>query len=112
MSVWRLQPLHQRFSNVEGPISAYRSAEPWTPELQQKLEEAFERDQEEAHSISSLVSCIIYRCPKCERPQEEIHFESLVFYADGDFHRLRPEGEARLITMTTCGHRFGREITT
>lgn len=104
-------PLHLLFQNVDGPIGAYRTADDWTPELQQEMEEAFERDQEEAHLISSLFGRATYRCPKCERRQEEIRFESLVFYTDEDFNRLRPVGEAQLITMADCGHLYRREIT-
>ena len=111
MSIRQLQPLHQRFSNVDGPIGAYRVAEPWTPELQRAMEHAFQRDEEETGVLGFPLWRTTYRCPKCERAQEEIRFESLVFYADDDFNHLRPEGEAQLITMTTCGHRFGLEIT-
>ncbi|MFM9589876.1 hypothetical protein ACKI1J_14865 [Streptomyces scabiei] len=104
------QPLHVRHQNVDGPIDAYSAAEPWTRELQQEMAEAFERDQETTGLASPLIAFVRYRCPKCERRQEEIRFESVVFYADEDFHHLRPLGEGQLITMADCGHQYRREI--
>jgi len=103
-------PLDVRYRNVDGPVSAYSAAEPWTREFQQEMQEAFERDQEATGLISPLVASVRYRCPKCDRRQEEIRFESLVFYTDEDFNRMRAVGEAQLITMVDCGHQYRREV--
>ncbi len=112
MSVRRLKPLDQRFSQADGPLDAYRVAEPWTPELQRAWENSLQENEEEINPFGSPLRgwCLTYRCPKCERRQEEIRIDSVTFYADEDSSRLHPKGEAQLITMTTCGHQFGQEI--
>lgn len=104
------QPLHLRFRNVDGPLAAYCEAEPWTREMRQQMEEDRERDQESIGLIAPRFTFTTPRCPTCRRGQREIRFESLVFYGDDDFHRLHPVGEAQLITMTDCGHRFRQEV--
>lgn len=107
------QPLHLRYRNVDGPIAAYGKAEPWTREMQEQMENDYEQSQEPIGPIASRLprfTCPTYRCPTCRRTQRTIRFESLVFYADEDFHHLRPMGEAQLITMVDCGHQYRREI--
>lgn len=103
----RLQlSLHARYQNVDGPIDAYRAADPWTTEMQRAVRDAYER----ADRKNPLFYRVDYCCPTCETPQEEIRFESLVFYADEDFNQLHPKGEAQLITMAGCGHQYRREV--
>jgi hypothetical protein len=103
-------PLDVRYRNVDGPLAAYKAAQPWTSALQQEVKEAFERDQEATSLTAPLVATVRYRCPSCEIRQDEIRFESLAFYADEDFHQLTPMGHGELITMVTCGHQFRREL--
>lgn len=112
MSVRQLKPLHQRFSNADGPVDAYRASEPWTPELQRAWEASLQESEEEINpsGLHLRVVRTAQRCPKCDRGQEEILIDSVTFYADEDLHRLHPKGEAKLITMVACGHRFGLEI--
>jgi hypothetical protein len=104
------QPLHLRFRNVDGPLAAYCEAGPWAREMQQFMEEEYERNQEPSDSLTARLTLTRYRCPVCRRAQSEIRFESLVFYGDHDFHRLQPQGEGQLITMVDCGHQFRREV--
>lgn len=103
-------PLHLRYRNVDGPLAAYCEAEPWTREMRQAMQEECERAQEPIGLALPRFTLSTPRCPTCRRGQREIRFDSLVFYADEDFHRLRPLGEAQLITMTDCGHRFRQEV--
>lgn len=107
------QPLHLRFRNVDGPLAAYCEAELWTREMQQFMEEEYEKAQESIGvPLHRITVSTIYRCPACRRSQREIRFESLVFYGDHDAPRLRPKGEGQLITMVDCGHRFRQEVST
>lgn len=104
------QPLHLHFRNTDGPIDAYRAAEPWTREMQQDVQDTFARACEPVDLLSRRTARVRYRCPSCEKPQEEIRFESLVFFADDDRHQLHPVGQAQLITMADCGHQYRWEI--
>lgn len=99
-------PLHVRYQNAEGPIGAYRNAEPWTAEMQDAMRRAFEG----AEQISPFFSEVDYHCPACGIAIEEIRYESVVFYGDEDFHRVKPLGEGHLITLAVCGHQYRREI--
>jgi hypothetical protein len=102
-------PLHIQYRNVEGPLAPYCEAEPWTHEMQQKMQDSVEQAYEPIDLLRPLIRSVKYHCPSCEMPQGEIRFESLLFYADEDSHRLDPLGEAQLITMASCGHRYRRE---
>ncbi|MFG3046253.1 hypothetical protein ACGFZR_15155 [Streptomyces sp. NPDC048241] len=105
-------PLHVRYQNSDGPIHEYQGAEWWTTAMRQQMEDAFNRTREAAKTIlGRLRSQVEYRCPTCAALQDEIHFESVVFYADEDFLQLEPLGEAQLITMVACGHRYRQEMT-
>lgn len=99
-------PIHLRYTRAEGPVDAYRSAPPWTKEMDQALKETFER----AEPRGSLMRRVDYNCPECEVSPCGITLESVTFFADDDTHQLHPVAEAQLITMTDCGHRYRREL--
>lgn len=79
--------------------------------MQRQMQAAAERP----HPLTGLGRFVAprvdYRCPGCDSAQDEIRFDSVIFYADEDFMRLRPVGEAQLITMVNCGHQYRREFT-
>jgi len=99
-------PLDVRYKNADGPLAAYRNAEPWTPEMQDALRYAHEN----AEQVGPFVRRIDYHCPACDRSVEAIHFESVVFYGNDDWQRSKSVGEAHLITMMDCGHKYRREV--
>jgi hypothetical protein len=100
-------PLHTKYKNADGPLSAYRTAAPWTKEMQDDLRQACE----DAEQINRFARRVDYHCPTCQAPVEEIRFESVVFYGDDDFMQIHPLGQGQLVTIGDCGHQYRREIT-
>lgn len=104
------RPLHVRFRNADGPVDAYRAADPWTPEMQHELQNAFEQPDFSVDLLSRIAPRFRYCCPTCERLQEEIRFEAVTFYADDDLDHWHPLGHGQLVTLASCDHRFRREM--
>lgn len=104
------RPLHVRFKNADSPVDAYRVADPWTPEMQRELQNAFEQPDMAADLLSRITPRFLYHCPTCEKLQEEISFEAVTFYADDDLDHWHPLGQGQLISLSNCGHRFRLEF--
>lgn len=100
--------MHQRHTQVEGPIQEYkRAAGDWTPEMQQALSQALATAKRRGPIILSMS----YSCPECGESPTGIRTDSVLFYEDDDKdHMLNPVAEARLIVMEGCDHSFRHEL--
>lgn len=98
--------LHEKYTETEGPIEAYKRATgDWTPEMQQALQTA----SDNAVRRGPVIIRMDYQCPECGLDPTGIRIDAVLFYENDDkLHMGRIAGQADLITIEDCGHSFRR----
>lgn len=99
-------PLHERYTQVEGPIEDFKRATgDWTPAMQREYEAACAN----ADRIGRVAARVEYRCPTCHTMATGIQIDYVTFYGDTDRLHYGPVvAESQLIRIEDCGHSYRR----
>lgn len=102
-------PLHERYTQVDGPIEDYKRATgDWTPAIQKAYETAC-ANADRSGALGKVAPRVQFPCPECHVLATGFQFDYVTFYESTDRLHVGPVvAEAMLIRVEDCGHTYRR----